>query len=228
LAGFFFSGASAMVKARVVVFVDYRNTYRRARECFFPSGAPQREGHVHPLALGHQLMKADRRAAPCELRGVRAYSGIPNGRKDPSGNAAAQRQADRWTKSGVDVTNRPLRYPEGWPDCAEKPEEKGIDVALAIDVVMMAHRNLYDVGIVMSCDTDLRPAIEAVMDNTSKRIEVAAWRARPSETERLWVPGHSIFCNWLDLENFSGCCDSTDYTVPTVRQSETKRPATRT
>jgi len=205
--------------ARVVVFVDYQNTYKRARECFLTKDSPAREGHVHPLALGNQLMKLERRKAPSALREVRAYRGIPNGRMDREGNSAAQRQADRWTKSGITVINRPLRYPVGWPDCDEKPEEKGIDVALAIDVVIMAHRDLYDVAIIMSCDTDLRPAIEAVMFDTQKHIETAAWKPDRGEYQTLSIPGKRIWCNLLSLESFNGCADRTDYTVAATKSA---------
>jgi hypothetical protein len=40
----------------------------------------------------------------------------------------------------VTVTTRTLRYPSNWP--AEKPQEKDIDVSLAIDFVVMAARRL--------------------------------------------------------------------------------------
>jgi hypothetical protein len=53
---------------------------------------------------------------------------------------------------GQRLVARPLRYPAAYP--REKPEEKGIDVALAVDFVMMAARDEYDVGILMSTDTD--------------------------------------------------------------------------
>ncbi len=135
-------------------------------------------------------------------------------RQDPKGNSAAQKQVDRWRKSGVEVVHRPLRYPQGWPQCAAKPEEKGIDVALAIDFVMMAHRNQFDVGIIMSCDTDLRPAIEAVMADTDKRVEVAAWKATAGDGQRLAVPKRDIWCNWLTLDHYNKCADGTDYSAP--------------
>lgn len=72
-----------------------------------------------------------------------------------------------------------LPTPHGWPDRSqpgEKPREKGIDVALAIDFVTMAVRGEYDVGILFSTDTDLKPALEAVAQlGTGVRAEVAAW-----------------------------------------------------
>ena len=59
------------------------------------------------------------------------------------------------------VIQRTLRYPSDWP--SRKAQEKGIDVALAVDFVMMAVAEEYDVGVLMSTDTDLKPALEAVV-----------------------------------------------------------------
>ena len=65
----------------------------------------------------------------------------------------------------MSVTTRTLRYPPGWPDPykpGERRQEQGIDVALAIDVVVTAVRGEYGVGILMSTGTGLKPAPEAV------------------------------------------------------------------
>jgi len=95
----------------------------------------------------------------------------PDATRDPRGYGAATRQCDIWEQDvRVTVTLRTLAYPRGWPDkCepGEKPREKGIDVALAIDFVAMAVRGEYDVGILMSTDTDLKPAL-AVADLTGR------------------------------------------------------------
>jgi uncharacterized LabA/DUF88 family protein len=88
---------------------------------------------------------------------------------------------------------------------------------LAIDVVIMAHRDLYDVGIIVSCDTDLRPAIEAVLFDTDKHVETAAWKPDRGNYQTLSVPGKNIWCNLLPRERFDRCSDATDYTVPTEK-----------
>jgi uncharacterized LabA/DUF88 family protein len=62
------------------------------------------------------------------------------------------------------LVTRPLRYPG---QAGEKPQEKGIDVALALDFVAMAMRGEYEVGILMSTDTDLKPALELVAQMTT-------------------------------------------------------------
>ncbi|MFZ5851073.1 MAG: NYN domain-containing protein [Actinomycetota bacterium] len=117
------------------------------------------------------------------------------------------------------MTLRTLAYPSGWPDrCqpGEKPREKGIDVALAIDFVAMAVRGEYDVGILMSTDTDLKPALEAVADlagASGPRPEVAAWSAEGMRNRRLSIHSHSrsLWCHWLDKAAYLAVRDLTDY-----------------
>ncbi|MYF83120.1 MAG: NYN domain-containing protein [Acidimicrobiia bacterium] len=146
----------------------------------FTSGIPHWEGQVDPLALGRLII--DRSPYDRTLAGVRIYRGVPHSTKDPKGYGACMRQIASWSKlAGVQVYARPLRYPYGWP--RQKPEEKGIDVAMAVDFVLMAARREYDVGILMSADTDLKPALEAVITLGSAKAEVAAWSSQYGHLE---------------------------------------------
>ena len=111
----------------------------------------------------------------------------------------------------MQIVARALRYPAAYP--REKPEEKGIDVALAVDFVMMAARDEYDVGILMSTDTDLVPALEAVSESRGPRCEVAAWKNLRGGSSRLAVRGHDVPCHWLVAADYAAVCDDTDYTV---------------
>jgi hypothetical protein len=126
------------------------------------------------------------------------------------------RQAAAWVKRGsglVEIVTRTLRYPPGWP--AQPAEEKGIDVTLAVDFVMMASRGEYDVGVLMSTDTDLKPALEAVCGLTrgggAPRCEVAAWQSEGTRSRRLSVPGGRVWCHWLHEEDYLAVADPTDY-----------------
>jgi hypothetical protein len=94
--------------------------------------------------------------------------------------------------------------------------EKGIDVALAVDVVRLGLRGDYEVGIIFSTDTDLEPAVEAVLDlcgDPFPRCEVAAWQTRRN-TSRLSVPGARVWCHWLSEEDYLSVHDPTDYRLP--------------
>jgi hypothetical protein len=204
------------MRDRVVVFLDWQNVYRGAREAFCGYGAPHWEGQVHPLALG-ELIAAD---SPFdrELRQVRVYRGQPDATRDPRGHAANARQVAAWRQSPlVDVTMRTLRYPRGWPDshqAGEKPQEKGIDVALAIDFVSMAVAREYEVGVLMSTDTDLKPALEAVARLTPEqgiRAEVAAWSVSVGHSRRLSIHSRRLYCHWLGKDAYDQIIDTTSY-----------------
>lgn len=202
---------------KVVVFVDYQNTYMSARRTFFDRNAPATSGQVNPLKLGRYLAQDsqfDRR-----LKEVRVYRGIPSAKRDPKGYGAARRQIDAWRQlENVVVFDRPLQYPKDWPDCEEKPNEKGIDVALAIDFVMGGIEHEYDVGILMSLDTDLKPPLEVVAAKKRAwgrpRPEVAAFRRPGSEhSPRLSLSGDNLFCHWIDEAAFERIRDDRDYNV---------------
>src|SRR6266542_5564667 len=137
--------------ARITVFLDYQNVYRRARDAFCLPLEPATFGQGSPIALARL------------------------------------------------ITGR----------------GKGIDVALAIDLVVMAMTGEFDIGVLMSTDTDLKPALEAVISlargKQYPRCELAAWSVPGGHARRLSVPGERIWCHWLDGEDFLAVADSRDY-----------------
>lgn len=216
LAGITFSmpGEGARVADRVVVFLDYQNVYRGALSLFHPWDAPAAAGQIDPLALGRLLTA--RGVGDRELHQVRVYRGRPDSAKEPKTYAANRSQCGAWERNGqgkVRVFTRALRYPQAWP--AFKAEEKGIDVALAVDFVSMAVRGEYDVGIIMSTDTDLKPALEAVIrlrTGDRPRCEVAAWTAPGSHARRLSIPNARLWCHWFGPDDYQAVWDPRDYT----------------
>jgi uncharacterized LabA/DUF88 family protein len=57
--------------------------------------------------------------------------------------------------------------------------EKGTDVKIAVDLIVGAMKNKYDIAIIVSSDTDLIPAIEEVK-NLKKKIEYIGFSKAPS------------------------------------------------
>ncbi|MQA16918.1 MAG: NYN domain-containing protein [Pseudonocardiaceae bacterium] len=198
--------------ARVVVFVDYQNTHLGALRAFWPSSALPASGHINPRALGDLLVsKRMANCLPSELVQVRVYRGRPEPTRQPGPAAANDRQADAWSRLGkVQAIRRPLRYPRKWP--VESAHEKGVDVALAVDMVRLAIEGAYDVGVVVSADTDLLPALEAVNELGAAHVEVAGWWRQPRlrlrrQPERLW-------CHWLNEQDYRRVEDLTNYAAP--------------
>lgn len=193
---------------RVVVFIDAQNTYRRARAAFFDDRNDSHvAGQINPKALAEFLTLQGPRDMHRVLSQVRLYTGRPDATRDPKSYSAHMKQCSVWEKSGVVVIPRTLRYPATWP--RDKAQEKGIDVKLAIDFVTMAVIDEYDVGIMVSVDTDLTPALEYVAV-TDKAVEVAAWRS-PRLRGRLSVKSKNIWCHWLDMSVYNRVNDPTNY-----------------
>jgi len=196
------------VPDRVLVFVDYQNVHGWARRAFHPVNADPAAGHVDPLRLGQLLVARRRRDS--ELSGVRVYRGRPNPDRQARSAAANDRQTVAWQRSGaVTVIRRPLRYPGDWPKTPAA--EKGIDVALAIDLVRLAMTGEYDAAVVVSSDTDLLPAIETVFALRLAHVEVATWagasRLRFADTQLPW-------CHHISETEYRTVLDPSDYTAP--------------
>lgn len=201
----------AALSSRVIVFIDSQNAYQGARGVFFRPTDHHACGQLDPLKLGRLICSkvpaGDKPLVPRELEEVRVYTGRPDSTKDPKSYGAHMRQCSVWERNGVIVRARALRYPPGWP--AQRAEEKGVDVALAIDFVALAFEEKYDVGVIVSTDTDLRPALEYVTELPNVSAETAAWC--DSTPRGLTLPGRHLWCHRLRREDFDAVADYTDY-----------------
>lgn len=211
-----------LLAQRVAVFIDYQNVYKRARAAFFGEGQTHVwhvHGQVRPVAVGLQLRGDGDR----ELVAVHVYRGLPSSKHDPKGYSAAQRQIAAWTDTGGGVViphHRPLNYRE-----PHRPREKGIDVQLAVDFVLLAQKNEYDVGIIFSDDTDLNPALEAVGELRGPgRAELAAWYDPIRSGPRMVESGGSrVFTHILDRTAYGRLHDTQDYNHPSARKPRPRR-----
>ncbi|TSC76782.1 MAG: hypothetical protein G01um101433_671 [Parcubacteria group bacterium Gr01-1014_33] len=57
--------------------------------------------------------------------------------------------------------------------------EKGVDVQIAVDLLVGAYENLYDTAILLSSDTDLIPAL-AKIRSMGKKVEYVGFSQKPS------------------------------------------------
>ena len=207
------SGVPFVAADRVILFVDAQNFYHGVRSAFFRPADSHVYGQFKPVELGQLICSRPPPNVTRSLYQVRIYTGRPESTKQPRTYAAHMKQCAAWERSGAIVTPRTLRYPPDWP--TTKEEEKGIDVALAIDFVALAIDGQYDVGIVASTDSDLRPALEYVHNkfrSGSPRAETTSWRSS-SSPRRLSVPGAKIWCHWLDRTDYDRVADLKDYNL---------------
>jgi hypothetical protein len=196
---------------RVAAFIDYQNCLGQAKQAFCEPSDPATAGQVLPRAMARFL--ASKTPGPYELVYCGVYCGIAAAAKEPKTYAARRKQAAAWEKAGCTVVMRPLRY-QGWPD--ERPREKGVDVRIAIDVVAKALADEYDVAIIASCDTDLAPVAELLLELKAKNgkpdVELIAWEGFQNKVS---VAGHRLTYREISRSDFDAISDPVDYNMPT-------------
>lgn len=99
----------------------------------------------------------------------------------PSGGQ--QRFIDYLRSIGIQVVEKLLKTRMDIVTRRTFSVEKGVDVALAVDLVGLAWENAYDVAVVVSGDSDYVGAIKMVM-NKGKNVEVVSFRSSLSRELR--------------------------------------------
>lgn len=72
----------------------------------------------------------------------------------------------------------------------------------------------YDIGVIVSTDNDMLPALEYVIRNCSgaRAVAVAAWRSE-SSAQRLQIPGRNLWCHHLYRDDYDAVTDLTNYNL---------------
>jgi uncharacterized LabA/DUF88 family protein len=198
----------------VAVYIDWQNIYNGARRAFGLTDAPSEEGQISPYRLAKVLAAGNERGDDGTLVRVEIHRGLPSASKDPTGYGANRRQSAAWMKEDFDVVIprlRPLRYPHDYPE--EPPEEKGVDVQLALAAVehTISSPPLCEVAIIFSHDTDLIPVVQTICRLTSAtRVETAGWKSE-TYSARLRVPGARIFHHELTVDIYENVQDLANY-----------------
>jgi uncharacterized LabA/DUF88 family protein len=81
-----------------------------------------------------------------------------------------QKFLDYVKSTGFEMVAKPLKLRPG-----QRFVEKGVDVALATDLLGFAWENAFDVGVVVSGDSDLDGAVQKVRSK-GRRVEVASFQ----------------------------------------------------
>jgi hypothetical protein len=64
----------------------------------------------------------------------------------------------------------------------------------------------------MSLDTDLKPALDCVVNELHGiRVEVAAWNYVGARASRLSIKDRSLWCHWLNEPEYEAVRDNHDY-----------------
>ena len=115
---------------------------------------------------------------------------------------------------------RPIRYhketiidSDGTSREIVTPQEKGVDVRLALDVVSRARRREFNVAVIYSQDQDLCEVVQEVREISKQQdrwIKVAcAYPHGPAATSRRGIDG----TDWIQMDQtfYDACLDPRDY-----------------
>jgi hypothetical protein len=109
--------------------------------------------------------------------------------------------------------NKIVKLPNGSTHAFLTGEEKGIDVRIAIDVIRLAHRNVYDVALLFSQDQDLSELcaeIRVIAKEQNRWIKIAsAFPFSPTTKNKRGIPNS----DWtrIDRATYDCCLDPRDY-----------------
>lgn len=194
---------------RVAVFIDYMNAYEGAMQAVDADRSnPGTAGQFNPLLVAQMLRNRRQKSTGCHqsLAMIGVYRGMPSPTREPTKAAQSSRQVNHWeieatqTNAPLIVRTRPLNYMYG------KAREKGVDVMLAVDLVIGAHSDKFDAAVVFSGDTDLLPAIESAT-SIGAICDSASW---VGGGRRLQPPSVSYEYR-LDLDDYHRVRDTTNY-----------------
>lgn len=194
-----------------MAFIDGQNLYQHAKDAF---------GHHHPnydpIALHH---------AVCAEHGwrpnlVRFYTGIPSKQENPMWGGYWEKRLLHMKRGGVHVTTRPLRYRRtterdsiGNEITVSTPQEKGIDVRLALDIVSTARTRQWDVAVIFSQDQDLAEVVQEVREISKEQdrwLEICCpFPYGPNATSGRGIDKTQWFR--MDEAFYNSCLDPTDY-----------------
>jgi uncharacterized LabA/DUF88 family protein len=138
---------------RAITFFDGQNLFHSVKAAF-----GYKTPNYDPVALSKAVCAA--KGWQCDQ--VRFYTGVPDETAKPKWNHFWVHKGAQMGREGVYVFTRPLRYrnkevklPDGTVHTFLDGDEKGIDVRIALDVISLAHRRIYDVAILFCRDQDL-------------------------------------------------------------------------
>jgi len=177
-------------KPRVRVYIDGQNLFRAAHRCFNDIDVPY--ANYDPIALARM---ATARITNAGLQGVHFYTGVPKANlatevegHDLTASSSAEKNLSNFWRNKLQHysakfslfhrTERPLFYERqlqqrfGKIDSRWVGREKGIDVCLALDCVLGAVSDEFDVAIIFSQDNDLNEAVKSLR---SVRGRIGRW-----------------------------------------------------
>ena len=196
---------------RAVSFFDGQNLFHHAKAAF-----GYRLPNYDPPALARAVCKRDH----WQQAGVHFYTGVPAREKDPKWHGFWKRRLFAMQRRGIQATGRPLRYyraeqlsRDGSRRAVDVPQEKGIDIRIALDVIRLALTGKLDVAVLFSQDQDFAEVageIREIAQREDRWIKIVS--AFPRSTTATSHRGIDR-TDWkpFDQSLYDSCLDPKDY-----------------
>lgn len=153
-------------KNRVAIYIDGSNLYHKLKDLSIPN-----KTHYDYEKLCLWLAR-DREIISC-----RYYIGVVRAKEDDERGQKLRREQQ---KLFAHLTKQNFTIKRGYlMNNGGAYHEKGVDVQIAVDMLIGAYENLYDTAILLSSDTDLIPAIKKIK-YMGKNVEYIGFAHKPS------------------------------------------------
>jgi uncharacterized LabA/DUF88 family protein len=212
---------------RGTVFIDGQNLFHSVKALF---------GYRHPNFDTRKLASAICEAHQLQLAHVYFYTGMPTIEESPDWHAFWSRKlAVMGRQENTTIFNPPLRYRDrreidshGRMHTVRLPQEKGIDVRIALDMVRAVTERRCESIILLSQDSDLRIAMEEakrIARDQSRHLDlICAFPERDHGYARGIENTH-----WFAFDRafYDRCLDTRDYwrkSNPDVTVRATRSP----
>jgi len=196
---------------RAIVFFDGQNLFHGAKEAF---------GYTYPNFDPVELAKSVCEEKAWQLAQIRFYTGVHTPEANEHWHRFWVKKLGAMGRQGVKVFRRDLRYqnttiqlPDGSQRTAAVPQEKGIDVRIALDVVGCVLEGSCDVAVIFSQDQDLSEVADEIRKISSREDRwikiVSAFPVGPTSRNRRGING----TDWIkiDRKTYDACIDPRDY-----------------
>lgn len=209
---YFMSLKASATSPKTVAFIDGQNLFNAAKKAF---------GYHYPNYDVKALAKAISVQQGWRLVQTRFYTGVPLVKDDPDRNYFWSKKFLQMRRQKIYVYSRYVRYikkeiilPNGQKHSVVVGDEKGIDVRIALDIIRLAHKKVYDVALVFSQDQDLSEVaheIRQIAQEQNRWIKIAS--AYPKNTAQKHLNRGINKTDWLPFNKdlYDTCLESRDY-----------------
>lgn len=152
-------------RERIAIFIDGGNFYHRLKEASLPAGT--RFSYLRPVAF----LRRDRTVVA-----KRYYIGIV---RNHDHTDRSQRLVEQQQRSLSKLEGEGFGVERGRIEYDHKIREMGVDVKIAVDLLLGAVDDRYRTAVLVSSDTDLIPVIKLHLER-GKRVEYVGFSRKPS------------------------------------------------